>query len=313
MTTSSGTSIDGRDRVPRPLGDADVPACLALTRAAGWNQTADDWRMMLERGVGWGIETADASALAASTVVLPFERPARGTGGGFAWISMVLVLPQARGNGLATRLLSHALQWLHARDTLPILDATPAGEPVYRRAGFTPALGLRRFRRAAPVHPQGHDQHAAKGSAPPPSCRIRRVEARDWPALGALDATVFGGDRSAILRALAGRMPSGALLAEGDAGLEGYVFARDGHAMHQVGPLVAARDATALALLDAALVDIPAACCVDLMDHRGPLQAALEARGFAIERPFSRMLLGAGRALPGDAGAVVLAAGPELG
>ena len=61
-----------------PLGLQHLGGCLALSRAAQWNQNEADWRLMLTIGHGWGISVA--GVLAASTLVLPFER--------FAWISM---------------------------------------------------------------------------------------------------------------------------------------------------------------------------------------------------------------------------------
>ncbi|MFN7642800.1 MAG: GNAT family N-acetyltransferase [Burkholderiales bacterium] len=61
---------------------------------------------------------------------------------------MVRVLPQCRGRGHASRLLREALGWLSARGLLPVLDATPAGHPVYRREGFVDAWRLARHARA---------------------------------------------------------------------------------------------------------------------------------------------------------------------
>src|SRR5947199_394367 len=70
-----------------PLGAEHVAGCLELSKAANWNQNEADWRLMLAIGYGWGISLADGT-LIASTLVLPY--------GAFAWISMVLVLPEHR-------------------------------------------------------------------------------------------------------------------------------------------------------------------------------------------------------------------------
>lgn len=96
-----------------PLGESHLAGCLALSQAAHWNQTAADWRLMLEIGRGWGISLADGT-LAASTLILPY--------GAFAWISMVLVLPRFRRQGYASRLLGVALADLENRALTPILD-----------------------------------------------------------------------------------------------------------------------------------------------------------------------------------------------
>ena len=100
-----------------PLGPEHLGGCLALSQAVNWNQNEADWRLMLTIGHGWGITAA--GTLAASTLVLPFER--------FAWISMVLVLPEHRRNGYATRLLRVALADLEKRGLAPVLDATRQG------------------------------------------------------------------------------------------------------------------------------------------------------------------------------------------
>ena len=72
----------------RPLTEADLDAACALSAAAGWNQTAEDWRIFLRDGKTWGID-ADG-VLASSAAVLPFGRKV-------AWVSMVLTLPDMRG------------------------------------------------------------------------------------------------------------------------------------------------------------------------------------------------------------------------
>jgi ribosomal protein S18 acetylase RimI-like enzyme len=93
---------------------------------------------------------------------------------------MVLVLPQCRGRGHASRLLREALAWLSARGLVPVLDATPAGHSVYRREGFVDTWGLAR--------------HARDGGAPAPRAalpeglRIEPLQDAHWPGLRALDA-----------------------------------------------------------------------------------------------------------------------------
>ena len=77
-----------------PLGAEHIAGCLELSKAANWNQNEADWRLMLAIGYGWGISLADGT-LIASTLVLPY--------GAFAWISMVLVLPEHRRKGHAMR------------------------------------------------------------------------------------------------------------------------------------------------------------------------------------------------------------------
>jgi hypothetical protein len=237
--------------------------------------------------------------LAASTLVLPYA--------GFAWISMVLVLPGHRGQGLAARLLRHALAWLDARGLMPVLDATPAGRPVYLRHGFVDTWGFVRYRREAADRP-------ADDRAP----GLRALLETDWPAIAALDVPAFGADRLPLLRTLARRLPAAARVLDGPQGLRGYVLGRDGREAVQIGPLVAADDAAARLLLAGALAGLRGAVYADLCDHRDALRPWLHEQGFQAQRPFTRMVHASAAApenakAPGRPAPCVLVAGPELG
>lgn len=284
------------------LSEADLADALALSAEAHWNQNAADWATMLRLGQGWGLRARGpdgGSVLAASTLVLPYA--------GFAWISMVLVLPGHRGQGLAARLLRHALDWLGTRGMVPVLDATPAGRPVYLRHGFVDTWGFVRYRREATERP-------ADDPAPGP----RALEETDWPAIAALDAPAFGADRLPLLRTLARRLPAAARVLDGPQGLRGYVLGRDGREAVQLGPLLAADDAAARLLLASALAGIRGAVYADLCDHRNALLPWLRKQGFQAQRPFTRMVHASAAApedtkAPGRPAPCVLVAGPELG
>lgn len=263
------------------LGAEHVAQCLALSQAANWNQNEADWRLMLSLGRGWGISTD--GQLVASTLVIPY--------GGFAWVSMVLVLPEHRRKGHASRLLRIALDELGASKLTPVLDATPAGREVYRREGFSDRWGFKRFIRQEPWR-------AINGRAGRPIYWRKALE---------LDAEAFGGDREWLLRGLQSRLPGCAL---GMA--NGFVLGRDGREARQVGPLVARDESTALALLEHALSAADAPVYLDVVDHAPRLQEWVQQHGFEFQRPFTRMVHGERRA-PGEEKLVYLVAGPELG
>ena len=267
------------------LGAEHLAGCAALSAAAGWNQNEADWRLMLRMGPGWGLAAADG-ALAASTLVLPY--------GGFAWISMVLVLPAHRRRGHATRLLRLALAHLEKEKLTPVLDATPAGREVYRQEGFRDTWGFKRY--------VGNSMTQSEGN------RTRPLREHDWPWILALDRAAFGGDRALLLRSLAGRLPAAALVAEG----EGFVLGREGRETPQIGPLVANDARIGQSLLDAARQRVSGPVYLDIADH-----AALDRDGLAVQRPFTRMVHGGmvhgADSAPGDRSKVFLVAGPELG
>jgi ribosomal protein S18 acetylase RimI-like enzyme len=276
------------------LASAHLEGCLALSKSANWNQNEADWRLMLEVGRGWGISLADGT-LAASTIVLPYGR--------FAWVSMVLVLPEHRRRGYATQLLRTALADLARRRQTPILDATPAGREVYVQEGFRDTWGFRRF--------QLNETIAALER----STRVRPLRDADWPELLALDAQAFGASRERLLRALAARLPDAALVAEENGALAGFLLGRDGREARQLGPLVARSSGAARGLLAEALARVTPPVYLDLVDREPGIAAWLESLGFRFQRPFTRMVHGAGAApvAPGEAALVFCPAGPELG
>ena len=272
----------------RRLSEADLPGCLALSKSAHWNQNEADWRLMLGFGRGWGIELEDGT-LAASTLVLPY-------GTGIAWIAMVLVLPEHRRKGYASRLLRVAIKDLLDRGQTPILDATPAGQMVYEREGFKATWGFKRFSLSVPFRDSQDNS-------------VQRIRAPDWPRILELDRRAFGADREAVLRNLARRQPQAALVSDG-----GFVLAREGREAAQIGPLVAREERGARELLAAALRQVKPPVYLDLLDSREETRMWLEERGFAFQRPFTRMVHTAGHAVaPGDASLVHCPAGPELG
>jgi GNAT superfamily N-acetyltransferase len=89
----------------RALAVSDIPAVMALKDAAGWNQTAADWKSLLELAPEccFGIECD--GKLAATTTAICY-------GGELAWIGMVVTDPVHRRRGLARCLLEHTLQYL---------------------------------------------------------------------------------------------------------------------------------------------------------------------------------------------------------
>jgi hypothetical protein len=147
-----------------------------------------------------------------------------------------------------------------------------------------------------------------------PVSEVRPLLPRDWAPLLALDLQAFGASRERLLRNLALRLPAAALIVEREGRFTGFVLGRDGREANQIGPLVARDEETALVLLNAALAGVRPPVYVDIADHAPALQAWAQARGFAFQRPFTRMVHGeAAGPAPGDESLVFCPAGPELG
>jgi ribosomal protein S18 acetylase RimI-like enzyme len=285
MTGTSGTVL-------RTMTLGDVAAGLRLCRAARWNQTERDWRHFLTEAPA-GALVAEASGSVIGTVAtLPY--------GPFAWISMVLVDPAARGKGVGTTLLESGLA-LVPDDVVARLDATPLGEPIYRKLGFVAEYGLQRW-----FLDGGHNPGEL-------SSGVRRLVASDWPAILDIDRRAFGAPRARLFERLASDAPEYAWIADGYRGPRGYLFGRHGHVREHLGPLVASDEEAARVLLEAGLAAVGSrSVIIDIADRQETLRDHVAALGFAVERPFQRMYRGH-LATPGDPSLVFAIAGPEFG
>jgi GNAT superfamily N-acetyltransferase len=272
----------------QPLTAEHIPACVALSAEAGWNQTADDWALFLRHGTVIGVPGDDGQPVATGAV-LPYPDH-------FAWISMVLVTARWRRQRLGTRILEICRGDAERRGLTAVLDATPAGEPVYRPLGFQAMLPLTRW--------QGH----GGGRLVLPD-GVRAMTAGDLAAVAAVDAEVFGAERAFLVQSLFARAAQLAFVADDGTG---FVLARPGRIATQIGPIIAADEDAAAALLDAALDAVAGPAFLDVLDAWPRLRRNLQARGFSIQRPYLRMALH--RAVPfGDPARTFVIAGPEFG
>ncbi len=268
------------------LDEGALVGALALSEEAGWNQSADDWRVFLRSGAVFGVR--DGDVLVATGAILPYD--------GFGWISMVLTAKAARGRGLGTAILKRAIAALAETGRVPVLDATPQGERIYRPLGFEPVAPLWRWRGTSP----------GGGKAAPGIVRATAAD-RDW--IVARDAAAFGASRADLVTGLMVRAPHLALVMPE---ANGFVLARPGRAAVSIGPLVADDEASATALLEAALATVSGSVIIDVPDGRAGIEALLERHGFAREPPYLR-LAHRRRGPFGDPARLFAIAGPELG
>jgi GNAT superfamily N-acetyltransferase len=276
------------------LADADLPAAEALVREAGWNQVIADWEIF--RALGTVHTARDGGRVVATAATLPY--------GNFAWISMVLVLPEYRRGGLGTRLLERCVEALDGEGRVPVLDATPAGRPIYQAMGFEACWGYHRLAR-----------HSTQRAAAVPSdavTRVRPIADADWNALCAYDEAAFGADRSALLQCLRGRLPAAELIAERNGRIMGFVLGRNGRSASQIGPLIAEDDDTAQLLLARALSAIEGPVYLDFADAKTEIRAWLTRCGFVAQRPLTRMLYRRSTGFD-DTSRTFAVVGPEFG
>ena len=257
----------------REMTADDIPAGLALCRASRWNQTARDWEQFLRLDPhGAAVAVRDGRVIG-SVATLRF-------GQRFAWISMVLVDPAERGRGVGRALLLHGLSLLGT--VVARLDATPAGEVLYRKLGFEEEYRLTRFQRGAEA-------------ATPPAGDVpaRPLRDDDWSRVFEFDESVFGADRMGMLTWLARGEPEYAWVAQGAQGIDGFLLGRHGHSFEHLGPVIATSVDVVRQLVVACVARHPArAFIIDVPDRHATWQAWLKEIGFEEQRPFMRMFRG---------------------
>src|SRR5215212_441757 len=275
----------------RSLSESDVPAAMQLKEAAGWNQTEEDWHRLLALEPNGCFAAVKDGRLVGTTTSTTY-------GNDLAWIGMVLVDPQERQQGIATRLMKVTIDYLKDKVATVKLDATAQGKPLYERFGFHVESVLERWSGTS----------NARNTATPNV--LDHDVIRD---LLAQDRVSFGADRSKLIEKLINDacVPP-VLLRAADGTLGGYALARRGTNAAYVGPVVAKSPRHVEWLLDQALSELAGRrVYIDFNTECGAGTSMLSDRGFVKERDLIRMSAGARAAKTSPL--VIAIAGPETG
>ena len=260
------------DPIIRPLTFEDLDECLRLSTAVGWNQTLDDWRMLLRLAPAGAFAARVDPFIVGTAIGIDY--------GAFAWIAMMLVDPAYRGRGVGRRLLEAAMDAVPSRRPIR-LDATPLGRPLYQRYGFEDEAALSRY-----------VVHGVTRTRPAP-LTVQPLTDADLAIVVEQDRETFGGSRGAVLDWAFRRAPQYAYsLRSGhtDRGSIHYCLGRQGRLFDQIGPVVAGDDQIAHALISEALDAAgDRRVIVDAFDSQRAFVSALRAAGFVVERPLVRM------------------------
>ena len=252
----------------RQLGDADVEAVDPLLRAAyrvTFSRSLELHRNLAIQPDGWLIAERDGVPVGIVGVT-NYRR--------FAYVGLMAVDPQVHRQGIGRMLMEALLR----RDYPTLwLDATPAGAPLYRSYGFVQDGQSALYEQIKPVQCVAHAQ-------------VRRMIPADLPTLTALDAPIFGADRSRVLIRLLGELPERAFVAQDKLGkLAGFIFAQSA----TLGPWVATTPTLAAALIDTALALAPIEHARVLIAQSHPhADAILAERGFVLQRTLEHMRRG---------------------
>jgi GNAT superfamily N-acetyltransferase len=247
----------------RRMAVEDIPAALELSTEAGWNQTAEDWRMLTLLAPETCLAIDIDGELASTTTLLCY-------GSRLAWLGMVLTRKKFRGQGLARRLLSETLALANQIkiETLK-LDATDQGQPLYEKLGFRCEQPVERWERAAT-----DSTGSLNGSSD--SLSPQNLNA---------DRESFGADRSELLGRLAGR--NGAFVAG-----ESYALARPGRVTSYIGPCVSADAGVAYSLLERCVRNTGSSLSMDLLKQNHNAERIAIDLGFVPRRTLTRMVRG---------------------
>jgi GNAT superfamily N-acetyltransferase len=282
----------------RDMTEGDLADGLRLSRASGWNQTLEDWRLLLSLGPGlFRVATRDGAVVASGGAVR--------YGQALAWVCMILVHPDERGHGLGTRVFDEVLarcadEVAAGRLRCVGLDATPAGRGIYAQRGFLDGPEL--LRMSAP--PPQREQAAPEG--------LRPLSPSDLEAVLARDRLAFGADRGSLLRWARERAPELAWIKGTRDRVAGYCFGRQGDHSDHVGTVVAEDRATALELVRACL-SAPRRRPLILDARAEPSWLeALGELGFRAARSLTRMYRGVARP-PAQPALEPAVFGPEFG
>ena len=275
-------SVRGSQGRLRLLTIKDVLPALELSAEAGWNQTADDWRMLIDLAPQscMGIEVD--GELAATTTLLCY-------GQRLAWIGMVLTKIKFRGRGLARRLLTEALTMADQMKIESVkLDATDQGQPLYKKSGFRVEQPVERWARAGIA--------AVISPSTGPNSLPKRWQEADYEA--------FGEDRSALIAKLAQHESVWSHS-------KSFLLARSGSKTAYVGPCVSEDAQVARSLIAQCAQRTQATLSWDLLSQNKNAVTLAKDFGFTPRRHLTRMVRG--KDLRGREESIYALAGFEFG
>ena len=280
----------------RPIQLKDIDGAIKLSTAEGWNQTENDWRRFIDNpgNVGSLAETSDR--IIGTTTTMNYSNKV-------VWISMVLVDKDYRGHGVSKSLLQNILQQLQWCESIK-LDATPAGQQVYKKFGFADEYRLARMTNLAM---QQLPTQAERDAIP------KLIQLTDISDVVAFDEKVFGVNRGILLESLIRDFPGKSWMMRQEDRITGVALGRDGSKYNHVGPVLAANTADAKILIVEALKGLTnKPVVIDVLCDKEELVNWFHSIGFTQQRGFTRMYKN-GNPFPGMMDNQFLICGPEFG
>ncbi len=264
----------------RPCISDDLPELLALSESVHWNQTAADWDRFLKYGQVWSM--IHLNRIVASAAWIPRGRDT-------AWIGLVITQAEWRGCSIARRLLEKILSESAAYSNR-YLDATAAGEPLYRKLGFD---GMYKVYRMTGEYLAAADDAVTD---------LQPIKAGDLPLPG-MNAS------DPVLPDLVRNYPE---LCRKDERCGLRLLGRPGAVCRQIGPVHADDVHAALAAVKSVLHGSSGKVIIDVPEYQQDFIAGLTAMGFSVQREFLRMRFHQSAELQQDP-CLFATVGPEFG
>ena len=279
----------------RSMNLNDIGDVMKLSTAEGWNQTDADWkRLIANPGNVCMVAECDNKIIGTTTAINYSNQE--------VWIGMVLVDKAYRGQGISKSLLAAIFKNVESCPSIK-LDATPAGQQVYKKFDFKDEyLICRMTNTSMPPLPPGDDDILPES-----------IQSKDIPGIIALDELVFGANRAQLIQSLVEEYPGKAALVKQDNKITGFALGRGGNKYHHIGPVVASNPTDAKILIANALQKLThQAVVVDVLDDKEETLTWLNSIGFVKQRHFIRMYKKE-NTRPGITGNQYLIGGPEFG
>ncbi|MCL6599730.1 MAG: GNAT family N-acetyltransferase [Alicyclobacillus macrosporangiidus] len=285
---------DARERVGI-LGREDEAALQALAERVGWQFTRDQTSLFLN-GLGRVRGVWCDGVLIASAGLYLYD-------GRIASLGNVMVNPQFRRQGLATRLVIECLAEAKAAGAPVLLVATPMGEPLYRKLGFQ-TIGY--------VHRLEFDPADTPAAGSSLSNDVRPLQPGDLEEIVRLDERAFGACRRTVYETLSALRTPGWGYRDTDGALLGFTFAIRKPSALCLGPVVARDVSIALALVRRVSSDWTGPVRVDVPHEQTAFRCRLTAGGFRERMTSPVMSIGTDR-LPGERPTLFALLDPAMG
>lgn len=201
---------------------SDLDFSASCTAAEGWHtQTRAEFEGFYDYDPGGCLIAEQGGTRVGICVATSYSGP---PAGGIGFVGELIVVPEARGQGIGRRLLDAAVTHTRRRDAQSLyLDAVLAAVPLYERAGFRKVCRSLRF--SGMIAGQEH-------------ARVRPMCEKDLDAVCALDRRAFGADRRFFLERRWRHFPALCRVLESDREIAGLVLAARVGDLLAVGPWV---------------------------------------------------------------------------